>query len=163
MDGAILLEDKLGEKYSSLMGGLIKRTSTVNVLRGELLVPIPGDKITPRKDGEKPHNYRVKSDAKITLYCTPLDVAPLDDYDLLLYEAVSSPSVRYSMFLSGHKTCTDGAQRLKSNSDVYYAAPRPGSVPTQAKPQAAADVGGLGLGDDMKGGVFFGANYMVSF
>ncbi len=163
MAGAVLLEDKLGEKYSSLMGGLFKRTSTVNVLRGELLVLIPGDKITPRNNGEKPHNYRVKSDATITLYCDEQEVAPMGSYEFLLLEAVSTAIVRYSMFLSGN--ILDWGQRLQPGDDVYVVVPGLTHVPTQATPRAAARVcyvGGLGLGEDFIGGVFFGVEIVVS-
>ncbi len=167
MDGALLLQDKAGEK-PLIQIPLYKRTSAVNVLRGELLVPIPWDKITPRNDGEKPHNHRVKSDATITLYCTEQEVAPLDNYEFLLYEAVSSPSVRFSMFLSGiiiDHSILDWGQQLKPGSDVYVVVPGLTHVPTQATPRAAARVryvGGLGLGEDMIGGVFFGVEIVVS-
>ncbi len=164
MDGALLLVDKPGEKPSVFqMGGLVKRTSTVNILKGELLVSIFGDDITPRNDGRKPNNYRVKSDATITLYCDVQEVAPLDNYNSLLLEAVSHPSVRFSMFLSDH-TLTWG-QKLKCNADVYVVVPGPTHVPTQATPRAAAKVcfvGGLGVPPDVRGGVFFGVEIVVS-
>ncbi len=159
----MLLQDKAGEKYSSQIAGFYKRTSAVNVLRGELLVPIPGDKIISRNDGEKPHNHRVKGDATITLYCTEQVVAPLDNYEFLLLEAVSSPSVRYSMFLSGN--ILDWGQQLKPGSDVYVVVPGLTHVPTQATPRAAAKVryvGGLGLGEDLFAGLYFGVEIVVS-
>ncbi len=163
MDDCLLLRDEPGEKPFFQIGGLVKRTSAVNVLRGELLVPIPRDDISPRNNGEKPHNYRVKSDATITLYCGEQDVAPLDNYESLLLEALSRPLARFSMFLSG-RTLTWG-QKLKCNDDVYVVVPGLTLVSTQATPRAAAKVsfvGGLGVPPDMRGGVFFGVEIVVS-
>ena len=163
MDGAILLHDKVGEKTSSGFAGLVKRSTTVNVLRGELLVPVPGDEIVTRNDGEKPHNYRVKKKEAITMYCDPVnDVAPLGNYEFLLLEGIQSRDARYEVFLSGDKI--DWGQTLKSGSDVYVIVPgttfSSAAVPTQGAPRAAAKVRYVG-GSGTEPGIMFGVEITV--
>ena len=66
MDGAILLQDSREVKVDTAIAGTVKillggrKSSPCVVVRGELLVPIPGDEITPRKGGQTPHNYYLK-------------------------------------------------------------------------------------------------------
>ena len=121
MEGALLMGDKAGEKYSVQYGGLYKRTTTVNVHRGELLITIPGSEIITRNDGQRPHNYRVKKDQTISLYCSEQEVSPLGNYEFLLLETVSSNNIRFSMFLTGN--VLDWGQTLKPGSDVFVTVP----------------------------------------
>ena len=98
MDVAILLQDSPGEKtdtsivgtVKSLAGLMARKQSSVVIVRGELLTPIPGYEISPRNDGQKPHNYRLKSDLSVTLFCKDdgNDTAPLGDYEFLLLEGI---------------------------------------------------------------------------
>ena len=124
MEGALLVDDRPGEKYLVQMGGIIKRTTPTNVHRDELLIVIPGSEITPRNDGQMPHNYRVKKDQIISLYCSEHEVSPLGNYEFLLLEAVSSNNVRFSMFLAGN--ILDWGQTLKPGSDVFDSASQSG-------------------------------------
>ena len=165
MDGAILCYDKTGEKLSTHLAGVVKRTSTVNVLRGELLVPVHGDKIVLRNDGKKPHNCQVKGDPTITLYCSEEDVAPLGNYEFLLLEGIQSRDARYQTFIStGH---LDWGLKLKSGDEVYVIVPGFSSgstaVATQATPRAAAKVryvGGLET-NSLNIGITFGVEITV--
>ncbi len=168
MDHALLLEDEEGEGRSLIPRVLMFswRPPTFEVLRGELLVPIPGDEIVPRSGryyGYEPNNYRVKKDPSISLYCSEQVVAPLNQYESLLLEAVPTPSARFSLFLSDNMW--DWGQRLKVGDDVFVLVSGQVPSPTQLMPRAAAKVrcvGGLGTGDDVPKGVFFGVEIMVS-
>ncbi len=157
----ILLKDSEGEGRARIPQ-VLRRPPTSKVLRGELLVPIPGDEIVPRNDGQKPHNYRVKKDPSISLYCSEQDLAPLGQYKILLLEAVSTPNARFSLFLSDNML--DWGQRVKTGDDVFVVVPP--YHHTQLMPRAAAKVrcvGGLGTDDNVQKGVFFGVEIMVSF
>ena len=129
MDDAIVLQDSRGEKvYTSIIGralalyGLGRQQFVV--VRGELLVPIPGDEITPRKDGQKPHNYQLKCDPTVLLYCKDdgEDIAPLDEYESLLLEAIKNPTTRYEVFISANNML-DWGSRLKPGDAVYVGLP----------------------------------------
>ncbi len=162
MEGALLTGDKTGGKISHF-GGLIKRT-TVTVLRGELLVKIPGNAIVIRNDGQKPNNYQVKGDATISLLCDAQDVVPLGNYEFLLLESVKTPGARFSLFHAG--TILDWGQNLKSGDDVYVAVPGlTASNVAVHTPRAAAKVrfvGGLGA-EGEEPGIFFGVEIIVSY
>ena len=128
MDDAIVLQDSRGEKvYTSIFGralafyGLGRQQFVV--VRGELLVPIPGDEITPRKDGQKPHNYQLKRDPTVLLYCKDdgEDIAPLDKYESLLLEAIKNPTTRYEVFSASN--ILDWGSRLKLRDAVYVGLP----------------------------------------
>lgn len=128
--GFILLKDGVGEKSESLLGGIVRRVvgrpSTTNVLRGELLELIPGDAIVPRPEGQsyqKPFNYRLVKDPSVAVYCSETDGAPLSDKEVLLLEAIHSPSSRYEVFIGGNKLewgCT-----LRPGDPVYVSIPYP--------------------------------------
>ena len=58
----ILLKDKVqAEKATRVLGVPVPRaihTSHCQVLKGELVTPIPEADIVPRSDGQNAHNYR---------------------------------------------------------------------------------------------------------
>ena len=148
MDDAIVLQDSRGEKvYTSIFGralafyGLGRQQFVV--VRGELLVPIPGDEITPRKDGQKPHNYQLKRDPTVLLYCKDdgEDIAPLDKYESLLLEAIKNPTTRYEVFSASN--ILNWGSRLKPGNMVYVVIPGQHTAPVQYAAAVIRYVGGL--------------------
>ena len=164
--GAILLKDHVGEKSESTLG-MIKRlvggkSALMNVLRGELVEPIPGDELAPRTEGQKPYNYHWKKDPAVLLYCHEEDIAPLSDKEFLLLEAIQTPAARYEVFISGEKL--DWGCNLKPGDTVYVNIP---SLTVLSSCRAAAViryVGGLPPkpGLPPQPGLMFGIEIIVS-
>lgn len=143
--GAILLKDLVGEKSESVLVSVFRivagRSSAVNVPRGELVEQIPVDGLTPRNEGQKPYNYRVKKDPAVLLYCHEQDIAPLGDKEFLLLEAIQTPAARYEMFISGEKM--DWGCRLKPGDTVYVNIPSLTVLPSCRAAAVVCYVGGL--------------------
>ena len=166
MDAAILLHDSPGEITDTsiigavrTLGGLVgRKQSSVVIVRGELLVPIPGNEISPRNDGQKPHNYRLKKEPSVSLFCKDDgdDVAPLGDYEFLLLEGIKSRSVRYDVFISRDDMLEWGS-KLKVGDVVHVGIPAQTTVPTQYAAAVIRYVGGL----KTEPGVQFGVEIMV--
>ena len=112
--GFLLLEDNPAEKTA--WPSLLKRTTAVKALKGELLNIIPDDQLVPRSDGTKPHNYRLVTDETITLRAEEEHVAPLWDHEFLLLEAIESRIDRYQVFSSEKLEC---GTKLKPGDAVY--------------------------------------------
>ena len=160
MDGAILLQDSHGKKTDTSLVGAVKnlvgtgrKSSSVVVVRGELLVPIPGDEITPKKDGQKPHNYHLKRDQTVSLYCKDDDIAPLGEYEYLLLEGIKSPTARFDVFSNQ----LDWGSNLKTGDAVYVGLPSQHTVPVQYAAAVIRYVGGL----KGKTGIQFGIEITV--
>ena len=165
MDSAILLQDSCGEKpdtsiYSTvkaIYGFGARKQSSVVVVRGELLVPIPRDEITPRNDGQKPHNYHLKRDPTVSLYCKDdgNDIAPLGEYEYWLLEGIKSQTTRYEVFISPNML--DWGSKLKPGDAVYVGLPTQHTVPVQYAAAVIRYVGGV------KGepGIHFGVEITV--
>ena len=153
--GAILLKDLVGEKTESVLVGVLKKftgkSSTVNVLRGELVEPISGDELTPRSEGQRPYNYRVKKDPAVLLYCNAQDIAPLGDKEFLLLEAIQTPAARYELFVSGEKL--DWGYNLNPGDTVYVSIPGLTVFPNQRAAAAIRSVGGLHPEPGLKFGI----------
>ena len=102
MYNAILLKDSPAEKADAFTGTVKnfpgRKYSSVVVVRGELLVPIPENAITPRSDGQTPHNYRLKQDPTVTLFCKEDDIAPLGKYEFQLLEGIKSHIACFDVF-----------------------------------------------------------------
>ena len=163
MDVAILLFDSHGEKTTTslvkTLGGLISRKPTsVVVVRGELLVSIPGNEISPRNDGPKPHNYRLKRDLSVSLFCKDNgdDIAPLGDYEFLLLQGIRSQSARYEVFISRDDMLEWGS-KLKLGDRVYVGIPAPTTSPLQYAAAVIRYVGGL----ELEPGLHFGVEIMM--
>ena len=156
--GAILVKDNVGEKSESFLG-VIKRAvwkpSTLRILRGELVEPIPGDELTPRSEGQKPYNYHWKKDPAVLLYCNEYDVAPLSDKEFILLEAIQTPAARYEMFISGEKL--DWGCNLKPGDTVYVSIPSLAVFSSQRAAAVIRYVGGL----PPEPGLMFGIEIMV--
>ena len=167
MDGAILLQDSRGEKADTSIVGTVKnlvglagrKSSSVVVVRGELLVPIPGDEITPRSDGLKPHNYRLKRDPTVSLYCKDdgNDIAPLGEYEFWLLEGIKSQTTRYDVFISA-SNMLDWGSKLKPGDVVYVGMPSQHTAPVQYAAAIIRYVGGL----KTEPGIQFGVEITVS-
>lgn len=165
MDVCLLLHDSPGEKTDTsfvgavrTLGGLVgRKQSSVVIVRGELLVPIPGSEISLRNDGQKPHNYRLKRDQSISLFCKDDggDVAPLGDYECLLLEGIKSREVRYDVFISRDDMLEWGS-KLKRGDIVYVALLSLYTAPAQ---YAAAVIRYVGL--ETESGVQFGVEIVV--
>ena len=154
--GAILLKDLVGEKSESALAGVFRkvtgRSSAVNVLRGELVEPISGEELTPRSEGQRPYNYRVRKDPAVLLYCHEQDIAPLGDKEFLLLEAIQTPAARYELFVSGEQL--DWGYNLKPGDTVYV------SIPGLINRRAAAVIRSVG-GLHPEPGLNFGIEIMV--
>ena len=101
-------------------GGIIR--SHVMVLRGELFTVIPDTEL--QKKYERPaHNFRLKKDSKVTIYCGEGDtcVAPLSGEEIELLEAIQSPSARFTVFSEEGKLEWGG--KLKEGDQVYVSIP----------------------------------------
>ena len=131
------------------------KPSSVNVLRGELVEPIPGEELTPRSEGQRPYNYRVKKDPAVLLYCNAQDIAPLGDKEFLLLEAIQTPAARYELFVSGEKL--DWGYNLKPGDTVYASIPSLKVFPSWRAAAVIRYVGGL----SPVSGLMFGIEIMV--
>ena len=164
MDGAILLQDSRGVKVNTSIAGTVKillggrKSSPCVVVRGELLVPIPpGDEITPRKGGQTPHNYYLKRELAVSLYCKDDDVALLSEYEFWLLEGIKSQTTRYDVFISA-SNMLDWGSRLKPGDVVYVAIPTQHAAPVHYAAAVIRYVGGL----KTEPGIQFGVEITVS-
>ena len=156
--GAILVKDNVGEKSESILGAIkrvVWKPSTLRILRGELVEPIPGDDVSPRSEGQKPYNYRCKKDPAVLLYCHEQDIAPLSDKEFLLLEAIQTPAARYDVFISGDKM--DWGCNLKRGDTVYVSIPSLTVLPSCRAAAVVCYVGGL----PPESGLMFGIEIMV--
>lgn len=115
-EAAILLKDVQWERRSKILW----TKSVKAIVRGELLILLPRDKVVPRKDGSPAHNYQLASDPAVTLYCPEDDVAPLSDYEYNLMNAIKSQGDRYEVF---QKDLLDWGSKLKVGDFVYATLP----------------------------------------
>ena len=164
--GAILLKDHVGEKSESTLG-MIKRvvsgkSAVVNILRGELVEPIPGDELAPRTEGQTPYNYRWKKDLAVLLYCHDYDIAPLSDKEFHLLEGIQTPNARYEVFISGEKL--DWGCNLNPGDTVYVNIPGLTVLSNHRAAAVIRFVGGLVHlpGMPHQPGLMFGIEIMVS-
>ena len=158
MDNAILLKDSPAEKANTSFTGTVKnflsrKYSSVAVVRGELLVPIPENEITPRSDGQTPHNYRLKQDPTVTLFCKEDDIAPLTNYEFLLLEGIKSHMARFDVFSNQ----LDWGSKLKPGDAVYVGLPTQHAVPVHYAEAVIRYVGAL----KTEPGIQFGVEIMV--
>lgn len=164
--GAILLKDHVGEKSESTFDMLRRvvsgKSPVVNVLRGELVEPIPGDELTLRREGQKPYNYRWKKDPAVLLYCHEYDIAPLSDKEFLLLEGIQTPNARYEVFISGEKL--DWGCNLKPGDTVYVSISSLTVLPSYRAAAVVRYVGGLVHlpGMPHQPGLMFGIEIVVS-
>ena len=118
----ILLKDTQGEKAArKIMSAFGSGSKTVQVLRGELFTLIPRREVQPRNDEKPAHNYRLKKDSSVTLYCGEDDLAPLNKDDLELLEAIQKPFNRFVVFSDDYKLEWGG--KLKMGDRVYVKIP----------------------------------------
>lgn len=162
MDGVILMNDVQGEKNENVVFSTVRKIlsgtekrSPVNILRGELLLPIR-EEIPQRKDGQVPHNYFVKRDPKVSLYCNEFAVTPLNGDEFRLLEGIRSRSIRYDVFKEGKKL--EWALTLQTDIEVY--AIIPGKNPAKSECTAAI-IRYVGPLEDQLGTVF-GIEILVS-
>ena len=106
--GCILLRDSPADKFD---GGLKMRIFGgvplhVNVLRGELLLGVEGSDL---------YNYALSSEESTCLFCDENDVAPLNNEEFLLLEAIKHPSDRLEAF---NENKLDWAAKLKAGVSV---------------------------------------------
>ena len=118
----ILMRDTQGEKAAGkFMSVLVGGSKQVQVLRGELFTLIPRKEVQPRNDEKPAHNYRLKKDPSVTLYCGEDDLAPLNKDDLELLEAIQKPYDRFAVFSEDNKLEWGG--KLKMGDRVYVKIP----------------------------------------
>ena len=110
----ILVADKLGYKYDSVVKHLVKRffrtpQSTVRILRGELLKEYHHD--------DKRYNYVLQKDPSVFLTCADEDVAPLfTNKEFMLMEGIEKQVDRFSAYCNG---MIDLGMSLEHGSRVF--------------------------------------------
>ena len=115
----ILMKDTHGEKANNKIISILRSgPKQVQVLLGELLTLISHREIQTRNDGKPAHNYRLKKDPNVTLYCEDDDVAPLSRDNMELLEAIQKPWARFAVFSEDNKL-EWGGRKLKKGSLVY--------------------------------------------
>ena len=154
--GAILLKDVPGAKIDGGAKALLKGAFTgspylhVNVLRGELLI---GTHIDGHVDGQH-FNYMLSRDESVFLFCSEMDVAPLNGEEFLLLDAITQQWDRLHAFTSR----LDWAIKLKQGMGVQVKIPVANiSVPRYAR-------GTVHYKGELDGepGMMFGVEIMVS-
>ena len=118
----ILMKDTHGEKaVGRIMSALRSGPKEVQILRGELLTLISPREVQPRNDEKPAHNYRLKKDPNVTVYCVEDDVSPLSSDDLELLEAIQKPCDRFAVFSEDNKLEWGG--KLKVGDRIYVKIP----------------------------------------
>ena len=125
------MKDKPAEKAGTWLG-LGKRVTSVNVLKGDLLIAIPENE---RIDKKRTGNYRLVTDETITVRAETDDIVPLSDREFQLLVAIDSPLVRYKVFSSNE---TKWGLGLKPGNDVNVTIQ--GNVPVHAIIRCVVDV-----------------------
>ena len=102
----------------------------VQLLRGELLTPIPQRDMLPRNDGRPAHNFRSKKDPSVTLHvCDDANVAPAKGKEVQLLEAIERPYNRFTVFSIENRL--EWGSSLGKGDQVFVKIPTPNtSVPT---------------------------------
>ena len=147
--GCILLKDQPAEKAGTWVASIGKKVTAAVALKGELLTAIPGEKLIPRNDGKRPHNYRLVKDETVTVYAEASDIAPLSENDFLLLLAIKSPLSRFEVFSSDK---TEWGLGLKPGDGVYVTIQ--GSVRASAAIQFIGEI-------TKHSGLLFGVEIMV--
>ena len=154
----ILLKDTQGEKAAGrIMSAFGSGPKTIQVLRGELLTLISHRDLQPRNDEKQAHNYRLKKDPNVTVYCVEDDVSPLSWDDLELLEAIQKSYDRFAVFSEDAKLEWGG--KLKMGDQVYVKIP---SVNSYMPDWSIADVRYVGEVEFLPG-KHFGVEIKVSF
>ena len=123
--GCILLKDRVGEQegHSSWLGFVHKPAATVNVRRGELLVPSHQSEESSLQDHQQLSQFKLACklsrprDSDISIQCRPDEVAWLNLTEFEILEAVQSPQARYKEFCMDRKL--SWASKLELGSAVH--------------------------------------------
>lgn len=162
----ILLKDKeQAEKATRVLGMSVPRqlhTSTCQVLKGELVAPIPPGDILPRSDGQPPHNYHtLTKESPATFYEDARDqnLAPLtpNEYDVLV--GVKASLARYRIFVND---LLDWGIGLKVGDKVLVEVPlNEGASPSEICPKVYAEIKYVGPVKTLPG-ITFGVEIKVT-
>ncbi len=120
----ILMKDVHGEKAPAKFAGFaLSSPKPVQVLRGELLVPISPRERVPRNDGRPPHNYHSWREPNVTLYSVEDDVSPMAarSTDLQLLQAIRRSFDCFAVFSANNKLEWGGS--LRKGDQVYVKLP----------------------------------------
>ena len=94
----ILMKDTSGEKAAGALKKMVGiNTNPKQILRGELLRPVPTRDIQTRPSGLQP-NFILERDTNITLQAGEDNVSPLSPEDYYLLLAVAAPMDRFRVF-----------------------------------------------------------------
>ena len=119
----LLMKDTPGEKATGTFKKIVGfSNSQKQVLRGELLQPIPPRDIQTRSDGSQ-HNYSLERDPNVTLYAMEDDISPLNVDDYRLLRAIDSPFDRFRVFSDPH--WLEWGARLNIGDQIYVRLPSP--------------------------------------
>ena len=146
--GAILLKDSPAYKFDhglkkKLFGG---GPQHVTVLRGELLMGV---------DGSNHYNYMLSHEENTCLFCDENDIAPLNNEEFLLLEAIKKPFDRLEAFRSNK---LEWAAKLKAGVSVDV---RTGGDNISHPEYARGVVHFKGMLKEQNG-VYFGVEILVS-
>ncbi len=151
--GVILINDVQGCKFDGKVVSKVKKflsgsasPSTVHVLRGELLVEVP--------DSDD-FNYKLYRDQSIYLFCTEVDVAPLNYEEFLILEPIKEPGDKLDVFQ--HKF--EWGAKLREGSHVLVTLPGPNLALQEHVRAVVHYKGKIGY----QQGIFYGVEILVSF
>ena len=136
------------------------QTSTVDIMKGELVAPLPPGDIVSQGGGKPPHNYRTLTreiPATFNADKENGDLAPLkpDEFDVLA--GVRAPSARYRVFTNG---LTDWGTKLKAKDKVLVELEGAAGISGEASPRVHAEIRYVGLVKTLPG-ITFGVEIKV--
>ncbi len=159
MFGFIVLKQRTGEVHDTEDGSNIPFQSYVP--RGELVLEIPTEDQTPRKDGSPSHNYcvhnSVHNDPAISLYDDGTGVCPLQGAELDYLKAIHNPTTRIVQYLEPDKM--KWIVNINNNDNVFFRFKLSKSAPPVAV-KGKIRYYGLVQGHT---GVMFGIEILVSY
>ena len=158
--GAILLNDILGAKAPTGIGGRVKALiiqggEQVNVLRGELVIRRPEE--VPIQGGKEDSLYQSHHDPAVTMWCKEVDVAPLSEIEFQLLAAIKLNQDRHKIFVSGDYL--DWGTRVRCGDHVSVMLPSDSMSSTLQAIAVVKYVGEL----PNEPGIQFGIEIKVSF
>lgn len=125
----ILMKDTPGEKIGNTMKKFWWKITgvgnVVNVLKGELLAPIPPEYALPRYERQSPHSHYVKKDTlpNIALSVEEEDIAPLNTIEYGLLQAIEIPHLRFRVFSDAN--LLEWGENCKIGDQVFVHLPDP--------------------------------------
>ena len=161
----LLLKDKEQAEKTTRVFGVVSvprqlHTTPCQVLKGEIVAPIPCEEIVPRSDGQPPHNFRtLTKESPATFYDSGQNLAPLMPNDYSVLFGVKTPSARYKIFKDD---LLDWGSNLNVGDEVLVEVPlKEGAPPSETCPKVYAEIKYVGPVKTLPG-VTFGVEIKVT-